>query len=314
MKSKILLATIASFFVASLLLAAEKPGAVLIPTKYVNGTFFARPVTEKGETLNFYTDTGGALWIRQEAIEENNLGVRRNGDGVVLAAWPKFKPGASIPEPLGGPVNVMGEQENEPVWAREWEGMLGQQWFAGRVWTFDYPKQQLWLREAGDLPKLVASHVVALGFQTGAGGKHAADFPRIEATIDGEKLDFLFDTGAQTFLAQPATSALKLDGSPRATSFITKSVSDKWRQKHPEWRFIDKAEQVTGAAMIEVPRVMVGGYTVGPVWFTVRPDRAFHEYMAKWMDKPTEGALGGNAYQTLRITLDYPNGKAYFEK
>jgi hypothetical protein len=50
------------------------------------------------------------------------------------------------------------------------------------------------------------------------------------------------------------------------------------------------------------------------VWFTWRPDREFHEWMAQWMDMPTEGALGGSAFKTLRITVDWIGGRAVFER
>jgi len=50
------------------------------------------------------------------------------------------------------------------------------------------------------------------------------------------------------------------------------------------------------------------------VWFTQRPDRSFHSYMAQWMDKPTDGALGGSALQYFRITVDYPNAVAVFAR
>lgn len=66
--------------------------------------------------------------------------------------------------------------------------------------------------------------------------------------------------------------------------------------------------------MIEVPEISVAGYTVGPVWFTRRPDKNFHEYMSQWMDKRVEGALGGNALYHFRITIDYPRAVAVFEK
>lgn len=153
-----------------------------------------------------------------------------------------------------------------------------------------------------------------LGFKCDVSGKHETDFPRISAGIDGERLDLLFDTGAQTYLSSAGQNLLKLDSGQRAASFITTSISSKWRKNHPDWRYIEKAEQETGAAMIEVPQVDVGGYSVGPVWFTIRPDSAFHEYMAQWMDKPVEGALGGSALHYLRVTIDYPNAKAYFER
>lgn len=293
---------------------AREPEAVLIPTKYVNGTFFAQPVTDRGDQLTFYTDTGGGLWIKKSTVEKDKLVSQSEGEQEVLSPWPKFKPGKSIPQPLGGSLVVMPEHEDMPAWTRDWDGMLGQQWFSGRVWTFDYPRQQLWLHNGRAVPRVDSAHVATLGFRRVKSGQHETDFARIRAEIDGETLDLLFDTGAQTFLSAPAQAALKLDSSVRAASFIIESVSERWRKKHPDWRYINKAEERTGAAMIEVPQITVGGYAIGPVWFTVRPDKAFHEYMAQWMDRAVEGALGGSALHYLRVTVDYPNEKAYFER
>lgn len=140
---------------------SKEPGIVLIPTKYVNGTFYAQPVTERGDKLTFYTDTGGGLWIKKKAVEKDKLAFHVDGDQTILSPWPKFKPGESIPEPLGGPVNVMPEDSDAPAWTRDWDGMLGQQWFSGRVWTFDYPKKQLWFREDKSVPKVEAAHIGA---------------------------------------------------------------------------------------------------------------------------------------------------------
>ncbi|HSK75211.1 MAG TPA: hypothetical protein VLQ45_02040, partial [Thermoanaerobaculia bacterium] len=159
-------------------------------------------------------------------------------------------------------------------------------------------------------------HRVALGFQTGPNGKRTSHFPRIPVKIDGETLDLLFDTGATTTLTPEALAALG-DGRPasRAASFITASVFARWRERHPAWKVVEKADAMTkGEAMIEVPAVEIGGYTVGPVWFTRRADRNFHEYMSQWMDRRIEGALGGSALQYLRVTVDYPGAVAVFEK
>jgi hypothetical protein len=100
----------------------------------------------------------------------------------------------------------------------------------------------------------------------------------------------------------------------RATSFITTEVFERWRKRHPEWRVVANADAVPGMAAIEVPLISVAGFEVGPVWFTQRPDRSFHAYMAQWMDKPTDGALGGSALQYFRVTADYPNGLAVFAR
>lgn len=160
-----------------------------------------------------------------------------------------------------------------------------------------------------------AKHRVALGFKEDENGQRVLNFPRIQVVIDGETLDLLFDTGATTFLTDTAVTALRDGGAAeRATSFITTSTFEKWRKRHPNWRVIEQAEITTGEAMIEVPSVTVAGYTVGPVWFTRRPDKNFHEFMSKFMDKRVEGALGGNALRYFRVTVDYPNAVAIFER
>ena len=66
--------------------------------------------------------------------------------------------------------------------------------------------------------------------------------------------------------------------------------------------------------MIRVASITVAGLTVGPVWFTQRPESAFPEYMSKFMDRPVIAALGGSALQFFRVTMDYPNAIAYFER
>lgn len=58
----------------------------------------------------------------------------------------------------------------------------------------------------------------------------------------------------------------------------------RWHAAHPDWRVIEHA------------------------------DAAFHQFMAQYMDKAPEGALGGSAFATLRVTVDWTNGRATFEQ
>ena len=99
----------------------------------------------------------------------------------------------------------------------------------------------------------------------------------------------------------------------RGASFLVRSVFEKWHQKHPEWRSFDM-KTLTGGAMIEVPEVVIGGYKVGPVWFTVQSDVGFQEVMKPLMDKPIVGALGGSALHYFRLTVDWPNAIAVFDR
>jgi hypothetical protein len=300
-------ALVIAFAVLAPTVAAQQPTA--LPTRYDEDRFYVEPVTESGARLVLYTDTGGGLFLLSDAVERLGLPTKDE-----TTALPAFKATASIPAPIGmgGRLPVMPAAQRPPF-AKDWDGMLGQQWFAGRTWTFDYPGKRLLLWPEKSAPAADASRRVPLGFKATEGGGTLA-FPRIQVEVDGETLDLLFDTGAMTVLSDTALATLG-DGraAARGTSFITSSVFERWRKKHPTWRVIEAAEQRTGAAMIEVPRVTIAGRAVGPVWFTVRPDKNFHEFMSQFMDKRVEGAIGGNALRHFRITVNYQEAYAIFE-
>ncbi|HSN88450.1 MAG TPA: hypothetical protein VL025_16940 [Thermoanaerobaculia bacterium] len=310
---------------------AGPPPPVEIPTRYDEHRWLVTPVTKGGETLLLYTDSGGGMNMLFAPVADR-LGPARKkieleGQSFDTVAWEDLAPGSPVPPPgpaapgdgrmfivpYGGELRQMfpPAESGQPREA----GFLGRTWFADRVWTFDYPGRRLLLRSPGDVPAHDPAHRVSLGFQTGPDGRRTTHFPRIPVKIDGETLDLLFDTGATTALTPEALAAIG-DGRPaaRAASFITASVFARWRERHPGWKVVEKAEQGTNESMIEVPQVEIGGYPVGPVWFTRRADRNFHEYMSRMMDQKIEGALGGSALQYLRVTVDYPGAVAVFEK
>jgi hypothetical protein len=315
-----------------------RPGhPIPLPVKFVEGRFFVEPMTQDGEPVLLYTDTGGGLFFSTTAAERLGLTVspiEADGDGVDVdlrsnvdsILLPPFSWDAWIPPPevLGGRMPVRADAGKNAFGA---DGLLGQGWFKGRVWTFDYGEGQLFLRAPGDLPKHEAVHGVPLFFQSNAAGERGANYPRITVKIDGELVDLLFDTGATVTLSAAALTTIG-DGRPatRATSFISKTTFDKWAEKHPDWRKIEGADtsvscsgstrdcSAAGEAMIEVPAIEVGGFSVGPVWFTRRADKNFHEWMSQWMDKKIDGALGGSALKYFRVHVDYPRGLAVFEK
>lgn len=97
-----------------------------------------------------------------------------------------------------------------------------------------------------------------------------------------------------------------------ATASCSDDVFQAWRQAHPEWRVIQGAQAGTGSDMIEVPEIGIAGFSIGPVWFTHRPNAAFHDMMSSMMDQKVEGAVGGNAFRHFVMTVDYPNAMAYF--
>jgi len=290
-----------------------------LPTGYHGDRFWVEPVTAAGRRITLYTDSGGGLFLLQDAAARLGIEVTtevQGADTVRLATFPPFAADASIPLPpsRGGKVLVFAPPPGRGIDMFEADGMLGQEWFGGRTWTFDYPGRTLWLRANGDVPAVAAEHRVGLGFQTDSAGARALNFPRIQATIDGQMLDLLLDTGATSSLTTEAMTAMGGTDSVRATSFITTTTFERWRSRHPDWRVVEKGEKATGEPLIEVPEVTVAGYTVGPVWFTRRPDRNFHQFMTRFMDRQVEGALGGSALHYFKVTVDYPNAIAAFER
>lgn len=65
--------------------------------------------------------------------------------------------------------------------------------------------------------------------------------------------------------------------------------------------------------MIRVPEVAIAGHTVGPVCFERRHSRNFRR-MAQRTGRPVHGALGGSLFRHSRITVDYPEARAHFER
>jgi len=300
--------------------AAEQ--ARLLPTLFEENIIFVTPQTAAGQKLKLLTDTGGGLFFLDTTAAR--LGIldqaqhMKDGDqDLTIAPWPTFKPDAWIPAPVqGGGRGVViypAEGETKGFADRGWDGMLGQGWFGDRVWTFDYPGKTLTLHP-GPIAKPAGATEVALGFQA-HGGHRSSNFPRIQVEIDGQTLDLLYDSGAQSPLTPAAVAAMgEGGGAYRASAFITRTTFDGWKARHPDWLVVEKGEAGTNMDMIRVDNVRVAGFDTGPCWFAARPDRNFTQWMSQWMDRPIIGALGGAALRHFRITVDYPGSKAFFEK
>ena len=299
--------------------------AQVLPARFEGDRVYLQASDGLGQELRLYTDTGGGLFIKQAAVERlslisepltDPLALREVGDRARTTRLPTFALAAFIPPPLadGGRMMVLPAElaGRQLPGTSDDDGMLGQAWFDGRIWTWDYPGQVFRLELPGWKPAAEARRL-PLGFKTDAQGQRQAAFPRMEVGIAGKTYSLLLDTGAMTVLNPSALMALGEDGpAERATSMIADSVFRAWRKAHPEWRVIEDAQAGMGSAMIEVPEVIIAGYKVGPVWFTHREDRNFHDFMSSFMDARVDGALGGNAFRHFVMTLDYPGAAAYF--
>lgn len=285
---------------------ARTDGAIELPARFIADRIFVDVPTTSGDTLHLYTDTGGGLFLTRVAAARIQWG---NSSTLVLSAIAAD----SFPDPRGAPNGQLQILDPPGNRALEFDGLLGQAWFADRVWTFDYVAHKLLLHPTA--PALDSSaRAVPLGFLSDSAGNRVVAFPRIAIVVDGDTLQMLFDTGATGFLTASALAAVADDlPAVRATSFITTAVLDRWVERHADWRVLPNADEtIPGMRMIEVPEVVVAGVPVGPVWFTERPDRNFHEFMSQWMDRRVDGALGGNALRYFRTTVDYPGAVAHF--
>ena len=300
-------------------------GAETVKAEYLADRWVYTPSLAEGGSLRFYLDSGGgANMLFRPTVDRLGLAGSIDSGGAggpMMVPVPALGSGPdqpSIPSMDNGPPRLMippAAAAAQLDFGAPMDGFLGRVFLAGRAWTFDYPgRRLLWYPGGigGDLP---ADCWVSLGFQVDSAGRRTTNFARIAVTIDGETLDLLFDTGATTFLVDSALAAIG-DGGPahRGASFMARSVVERWRGRHPDWPTIERAERGSGARAIRVPEVKVGGVSVGPVWFTERPDRNFHEYMTQWMDRRVEGAIGGSAFRYLRVTIDYLRARARFER
>lgn len=307
------------FLIASVAATDARSKPQVLPAQFVANRVYVTPTTTGGETLRFFTDSGGGLFIAEDAAKRlklKSVPVANNHDtnaekGPAQVLMPQFKAGLGIPAPEDGKIAVMPQEQVSKAHFFD-DGMLGEPWFGGHVWTWDYPQSKLTLQGSEWKPDSAAKRVM-LGFPVDTKGERDDNFARITIQVDGKPIDMLLDTGATTTLTADAMkSAADKQPSERATSFIVATQFDAWHKAHPAWQVVEKAEAGTNASMIEVPEVEIAGSRIGPVWFTWRADKNFHEFMSSMMDKQVEGAIGGNALNHFVMTIDYPRAAAYF--
>jgi hypothetical protein len=307
----------------TLALASFATGATSqeLPITYEAGHFYATPETTNGQTLRLLVDTGGGgtaglYWVSAKAAKRLGLTTRAcslQGISLTVSSLPTYKPGHGLPAPLPGPCGqalmVQDTQATD-------DGQLGATYLMGRVWTFDYPNQQLRLESASWQPD-PSMQAAPLGFQRNAQGAPATAFARITIHVDGQPVDMLLDTGAT---AHPTAAGKQASNTPTVngfgvTSYIATSVLERWHKAHPAWRVVENGDDLhpqSRSRLIEVPAVDIAGSRIGPVWFTEQSNTTYHVYMAQWMDKPVDGALGGNVFAHFVMTIDYPRSTTYF--
>ena len=274
--------------------------------------FMAYPLAS-GDSVRFYTDTGGGRVVYPAVVQKMNLTIDSvDVDGGYMEMLPiagAFRE-RGWPAPLQPPFVFRDSQRMDT----SFDGMLGAYWFGVKRWRFDYAEGKLYRVDSIDWPALPASHTVELGFLTDSTGQALTHFPRLEIVVDGDTISTLLDTGAKISLSDDAATIMGQEGEV-AGSFMISTLFDRWRMDHPDWRVIAGGDVHLDMDLIEVPEVTVAGHTVGPVWFARRADANFTEYMSQWMDKPVQGAVGGSCFRHFEsVVVDYVARKAYFQR
>ncbi|MBD2864854.1 hypothetical protein [Paenibacillus oceani] len=181
----------------------------LSPAEFRDDRILIRLVTRDGVPLQLLTDTGGGLVLTEKAIRKAGLvpdATEVVGNKTFPAVGLPFgEEDEAVPPLLVGGCPGKFLVMSEPRGVLEGlDGLIGQAWFADRVWVFDYIRKQFIYDPdvmAGEAMK-DSPHTVPLGFLHNDQGSRMNSFPRIQVKIDGEMVDLLFDTGASIELAK----------------------------------------------------------------------------------------------------------------
>jgi len=295
-----------------------------LPTAYAAGHFYARPVTRDGHVLQLLVDTGGGggsgLYLLDKGLA-GRLGLpmqacTQGGQSMSLVQPYPFTAGKGLPAVSSTPCGAVAiPVPGFKSYGGE-DGILGAGYLPHFTWTFDYPRHALWLEGPGWKPRQ-GMHRLALGFPRNAAGHRTSGFPRITLQVGGQPVALLLDTGAT---ARPTAAGEKASRIPLSrgigvTSYITTRVMDRWHREHPRWRIVRDGDKLIAGLhprLIEVPRVDIAGWSVGPVWFTERPDRSY-AWMSSMMAGPVVGSAGANIFRHFVMTLDYAHDAAWFD-
>ena len=313
-------------------ISQNRPKPILLPSHFIDGArFYIKIATTNSDTLLAFGDTGGGFTAifpdavakagLNDILKTINLGNRsiqyiRFDDLVGDNSIPHMEPTSYLPITesvfLAPDMEMLGDEGSAMLQAVQQDIFLGQHFFMGKAWTFDYLQQKIWVNTPIEKNDLKNKNIQSIGFKNDENGKKLYGHPSMKVLIDGDTLDMLFDTGASFFLSDSGKIRMNTTKSSLAGSFIAKSVYNKWISKHPTWKIFKSTD--TNADVIEVPEITIGNYTAGPVLFSVRPDEAWSKNMITSMDKVVKGAIGGSALKYFTVKIDYNNDLIQFYK
>jgi hypothetical protein len=310
----------------------------VVPSKLINGErFYIKIPLESGDTVLGFGDTGGGNSMLMPAtVEKKDLKSKvKTGllKGIMPIDYILFKDMVgtnNFPSPypmrnfvirrlfrrVKDPILFIPPMDDEMKFLIEFmpemEVFLGQNFFMGKAWTFDYPGQTITLNTPLDETKLTNPNVQKIGLKKNSNNESIFGHASMTIEINGERIDVLFDTGASLTFSDEGREDFNTNEKTIGGSFIAASIFDRWQKEHPDWKVYPKADMNND--VIEVPIVKIGNNEVGPVLFSKRPDENWSMGMIHTMDKVVKGAIGGSCLQYFKVTIDYNSELIMFEK
>ncbi|HKE36973.1 MAG TPA: hypothetical protein VKB39_06055 [Candidatus Baltobacteraceae bacterium] len=276
-----------------LLAAAQPSDELALPVELRGGRFFALPRLTDGSTFACWLDTDGSGFVFAHAVRRLTLPTRSDGMRS-LTHLPHFDPTLAVP-PLvrnDGELPVFDPKDGDaadPI-LQGFDAQLGGSWFADRVWRLDFARPAMSLRLT-PLPAALANVPVTFD----------RVYPQTRVTIAGETLTMSVDIAASVAIEPSGGYAVS------ATSFVRRSVFDRWITDHPAWKVERNVSTQPGIDRIVVPELHAGNVAFTSVGFTTRPDDDVFE------GGNLAGKLGANAYAGRIVTIDYPNARLRIE-
>ena len=310
----------------------------IMPTQFVDGErfYFKLPISDKDSLMAFGDTGGGVLMLLPKAVNKKNIkaqlrtGILKGLMPIQYILYEDMLKDVNFPVPnpnskliirrpfkrIEKPLLIIPPMEKELKLMLEvqpeMDAFLGQQFFMDHAWTIDYPNRQIMVNTPLHDSLLNNPNVQKLGFRKNANQEKLNGHPRMTVEIDGDTIDVLFDTGATLVLSEEGKKLLSTEKKTLGGSFIAISLFNKWRSRHPDWKYYPKAD--LAGDVIEVPLVKVSGYEVGPVLFAARRDEVWSKGMIQSMDKVVKGAIGGTVLKYFKVTIDYNSDLIRFEK
>ncbi len=312
--------------------------AILLQSQFIEGErFYLKMAVVGGDTILAYCDTGGGISMLFPNYSENQkvnskikLGIFKGLMPMKYILFNDLVVDYSFPKPfplrkriLRNPINMvkspyllippLDKELKMAIDAQPEIGVfLGQDFFMNKSWTIDYIKKNIWVNTPLNKTEIELANVQRIGFKKNKNQENIFGHPSMIIVVDGDTIDVLFDTGATSILTEKGKKYFETTKKTLGSSFIAASIFQKWRDKHPEWKYYPKAELL--GDMIEVPKIKIGGHEVGPVLFSQRPDEVWSEGMIATMDKAVKGAIGGSSLKHFRVTIDYNSELIRFER